>query len=55
MAESLLKVYKDCISKVLHPSLNALIYSVLVGPRVHQAAEPIAWEPKILPVSAIFF
>ena len=40
MAESLLEVYKDCISKVLHPLLTAVIHSVLVGPRVHPAAKP---------------
>ena len=40
MAKSLLGVYKDCVSKMLHPSLNAVIHSVLVGRRVHQAAEP---------------
>ena len=34
-----LKCYKDCVSKVLHPSLNAVIHSVLVSPRVHQATE----------------
>ena len=40
MAESLLEVYKDCVSKVLHPSLNTVIHSVLVGSRVHPAAKP---------------
>ena len=27
MAKSLLEVYKDCVSKVLHPSLNTVIHS----------------------------
>ena len=40
IAESLLEVYKDYVSKVLHPSLNTVIQCVLVGPRVHPAAEP---------------
>ena len=31
MAKGSLGVYKDCVSKVLHPSLNAVIHSVLVG------------------------
>ena len=39
MAENMLEVYKGYVSKVLHPSLNAVIHSVLVGPRVHEATE----------------
>ena len=34
------RVCLKCVSKVLHPLLTAVIHSVLVGPRVHQAAEP---------------
>ena len=40
MAKSLLEVYKDSVSKVLHPSPNTVIHSVLVGPRAHPAAKP---------------
>ena len=40
MAKSLLEVYKDCVSKVLHPSLNTVIHSG--GPKGASSCQTIS-------------